>query len=114
MRRFEIQLSDIIHINVVSLTSAAKVDLVPLKPDPFAQTEFNRRQSLAIGADKFWYVTPEDYVVAKLKTYVATNSERQWHDLKNVVATQKENLDWTYMRAWADRLSLRDALEALL
>ena len=90
MRRFEIQLSDIIHINVVSLTSAAKVDLVPLKPDPFAQTEFNRRQSLAIGADKFGYVTPEDYVVAKLKTYVATNSERQWHDLKNVVATQKK------------------------
>lgn len=100
--------------NVISLTSAAKVDLVPLKPDPFAQTEFHRRQSITIGADKFWYVTPEDYIISKLKTYAATKSERQWHDLKNVIATQKENLDWEYIRLWAERMNLREDFEAML
>jgi hypothetical protein len=100
--------------NAIYLSSAAKIDLVPIKPDAFAQTEFNRRRIVVVNEDAFWYVTPEDYLISKLKTFVQTKSERQLTDLKNVLATQERNLDLEYMRVWADRLGLRDELEALL
>jgi len=75
--------------NAIYLSTAAKIDLVPIKPDSFAQAEFNRRQVVNINDAKFWYVTPEDYAISKLKTYASTKSERQLADLKNVLATQK-------------------------
>lgn len=100
--------------NAIYLATAAKVDLVPLKPEPFAQTEFNRRRAVTIEGEKYWYVTPEDYIISKLKTYVVSKSERQLSDLKNVLATQRENLDWAYLRQWAARFNLSQELEALL
>ena len=100
--------------NAIYLATAAKVDLVPLKPDQFAQTEFNRRHHVVILGEKHWYVTPEDYIISKLKTYIVSRSDYQLADLKNVLATQKENLDFTYIRTWVDRFSIRQEFEALL
>ena len=100
--------------NAILLETAAKVDLVPIKPDPFAQTEFNRRHPVVVQGEKYWYVTPEDYVISKLKTYVTTKSDRQLSDLRNVIETQKEKLDLEYIRYWADRSGIRNELEALL
>jgi len=100
--------------NAIYLATAAKVDLVPIKPDPFEQTEFSRRRPVIIEGAKYWYVTPEDYIIYKLKTYVVSKSERQLKDLKNVIATQTGKLDLDYLRLWATRLNLSQELEALL
>jgi hypothetical protein len=90
------------------------VDLVPLKPDPFAQTEFSRRRLVMVQDEQYWYVTPEDYVISKLKTCVASKSDRQLMDLKNVLETQRNELNWDYVWHWVERFNLRNELEALL
>ncbi len=100
--------------NAIYLATAAKVDLVPLKSDQFAQTEFGRRRLVMIQNEKYWYVTPEDYIILKLKSYVETKSDRQLADLKNVLETQKTDLDWNYLRHWVERFNLSNELEALL
>jgi hypothetical protein len=100
--------------NAIYLATAAKVDLVPLKPDPFAQTEFNRRRLVMIQSEKAWFVTPEDYIISKLRTYVTSKSDLQLADLKNVLGMQKDKLDWNYILGWVDRFNLRKELEALL
>lgn len=100
--------------NAIYLATAAKVDLVPLKPEPFAQTEFSRRRTIVIENANYLYVTPEDYIISKLKTYVVSKSERQLSDLKNVLATQKENLDLAYLHKWVAYFNLSQELEALL
>lgn len=99
--------------NAVYLATAAKVDLVPIKPEPFEQTEFSRRHLVMIEGEKYWYITPEDYILYKLRTYVVSKSERQLNDLKNVLATQAGNLDLAYLRLWATRLNLSQEFEAL-
>jgi hypothetical protein len=99
--------------NAIYLATAAKVDLVPVKPEPFEQTEFSRRRLVMIEGEKYWYITPEDYILYKLKTYVASKSDRQLNDLKNVIATQAGNLDLMYLRLWATRLNLLQEFEAL-
>jgi hypothetical protein len=100
--------------NAIYLATAAKVDLVPIKPEPFEQTEFSRRRVVMIEGEKYWYVTPEDYIIYKLKTYVVSKSDRQLNDLKNVLATQAGNLDLDYLRLWAAHFNLSQELEALL
>lgn len=99
--------------NAIYLATAAKVDLVPIKPEPFEQTEFSRRRLVMIEGEKYWYITPEDYILYKLKTYVVSKSERQLNDLKNVIATQAGKLDLTYLRLWATRLNLSQEFEKL-
>jgi hypothetical protein len=100
--------------NAIYLATAAKVDFVPLRPEPFAQTEFKRRRLILIGNKDYWYVTPEDYIISKLRTDVASKSERQLSDLKNVLATQQDKLDLNYLRHWARHFDLSNELEPLL
>ncbi len=100
--------------NVIYLATAAKVDLVPLKPDSFAQTEFNRRHLIMIQDENAWFVTPEDYIISKLRTYITTKSDFQLTDLQNVVGLQMDNLDWNYVWAWAERFNLRSELETIV
>lgn len=100
--------------NAIYLTTAAKVDLVPIKPDPFAQTEFSRRHPIMVRGEKYWFVTAEDYIISKLRTYATTRSDRQLQDLRSVLATQHDKLEWNYLHAWLDRFNLREELEKLL
>jgi len=99
--------------NAIFLATAAKVDLIPIKPDAFAQTEFKRRRIVMVQNEKYWYVTPEDYIISKLKSYVASKSERQLFDLKNVLETQKDKLDFAYLNHWFDVFNLRQEFEKL-
>jgi hypothetical protein len=100
--------------NAIYLATAAKVDLVPIKPDPFAQSEFGRRRLIMVEDKETWFVTPEDYIISKLRTYVETKSDLQLADLKNVLGMQKNKMDWHYIWMWIDRFNLRKELEALL
>jgi hypothetical protein len=38
-------------------------------------------------------------------------SDRQWSDILGMLKMQAENLDYGYLRAWAPRLGLSEALE---
>lgn len=100
--------------NAIYLTTAAKVDLVPIKPDPFAQAEFSRRHPITVRGGKYWFVTAEDYIISKLRTYAMTHSDRQRQDLRSVLATQSDKLDWNYLHDWAARFNLREELEKLI
>jgi hypothetical protein len=100
--------------NAIYLATAAKVDLVPLKSELFEQTEFNRRHPVMIRDEKAWFVTPEDYIISKLRTYVTTKSDFQLTDLRNVLGMQMNQLDWNYVWAWAERFRLRSELETII
>jgi hypothetical protein len=100
--------------NVIYLATAAKVDLVPIKPDPFAQTEFGRRRLIMVEDEETWFVTPEDYIISKLRTYVTTKSDFQLTDLRNVLGMQMNQLDWNYVWSWTERFHLRSELEAII
>lgn len=100
--------------NAIYLATAAKVDFVPLKPEPFSQTEFSRRHLIVVRDENVWFVTAEDYIISKLRTYATTKSDFQLADLRNVLGMQMERLDWNYVWAWSERFSLRSELEIII
>jgi hypothetical protein len=104
--------------NLIHTGSAYKFDVFPLSGDPFHQAQLARRriESLSLGIGENVSVamaTPEDTILAKLVWYRRGGgvSERQWNDVKGVIAVQGERLDRSYMREWAARLGVADLLE---
>lgn len=63
-------------------------------------------------ARRFWIATAEDIVLHKLHWFRAGGelSDRQWRDILGVLRMQR-GLDLGFLRAWADRMLIRDLLE---
>lgn len=89
-------------------------DLIVLKNRPFDQEEFRRRQLADLADHKCWFATAEDTILAKLEWSKMGESERQFLDAVNVAKVQKENLDFDYLRYWANELQVTDLFDKLL
>jgi len=107
--------------NVIHFASTAKFDIFPLSPDPYQQSQFARRQIAEVdlgGEEKLRLpvATAEDTLLMKLVWYRAGGevSERQWNDVRGIVAVQGVRLDRAYLNKWAPYLNLADLLAAVL
>jgi hypothetical protein len=105
--------------NLVHLATMFKVDIFVLKRRSFDRAQFERRQRHAISKDPerhAYIATAEDSILAKLEWYRmgGETSDRQWNDIQNVIKTQSDRLDVTYMRHWAVALGIADLLDRAL
>jgi hypothetical protein len=102
--------------NIIETATAAKVDLVPLPSDVFTRVAFQRRQRLAYDAEGHTatFILPEDLVVAKLRAYQATQSDRHLRDAQGVLVMQWEDLDMELIRRAARAADVSGAYEMML
>lgn len=104
--------------NMIHLDTAFKVDIFIANPG-FQEKEIERGQLVELKADtnhSFYFLTPEDTVLAKLDWYRKGIGMvfRQWSDISIVIRIQGERLDVEYLRNWASELQLSDLLEQAL
>lgn len=102
--------------HVIQPATGAKVDLVPLGRDPFSRLAFQRRRRLDLdesGRSAF-FITPEDYIVAKLIAYRQTGSDKHLRDARGVLMMQAGTLNLTAVRRLADNIDMLDTLTKLL
>ena len=105
--------------NAIHLESGFKVDFFVKGDSDFDESELERSELQQITNDpprSVYVKTAEDTVLRKLQWYTAGGgvSDRQWRDVLGVIMTRGEGIDRKYLRAWADRLDLSDALERAL
>jgi hypothetical protein len=105
--------------NMIHLQTMFKVDVFVVKQRPFDRVQMERRQRVAISQEpeRFAYIaTAEDNILAKLEWYRLGNeiSERQWRDVQDVIKTQAERIEITYLRQWAATLGVEDLLQRAL
>jgi hypothetical protein len=105
--------------NVIHLATMFKVDIFVPKDRPYEMVELARRQAESIDATlehQIYLASPEDTILTKLEWYRLGGhvSERQWHDVLGVLRTQGENLDYDYLKLWAERLGVADLLDRAL
>lgn len=60
-----------------------------------------------LGSIEAWIPTPEDVIIQKLIWHRSKDLE----DVLGVIAVNYHQLDQNYLRQWADRLNLRQALD---
>ena len=102
-------------LNLIPKNGIFKVDMIPVRPTPFAEGEFARRRQLKAIGRTVWMASPEDVVLFKLEWYRRGNSvsARQLEDARDVYALQKGALDEAYLDHWAGELGVRDLLDAI-
>jgi hypothetical protein len=106
--------------NLIHFASSYKFDIFPLTSDAFQQTQFSRREigDVVIGNRTLAMpvATAEDTLLMKLVWYRAGGeaSERQWNDVRGIVAVRQQRLDREYIRYWGAYLKITDLADAAL
>lgn len=105
--------------NAIHFDAVFKVDIFIPKADAFSQQQLARRRPETIAPDlpqEIYVATAEDTILAKLVWYRSGGevSQVQWSDVLGIIGAQGAELDFEYMREWADRLGVRDLLEKAL
>ncbi len=59
-----------------------------------------------------WVASPEDLILSKLQWSANGDSAFQLRDAKQMAMVVPE-LDWEYLRTWADRLGLKELLREI-
>jgi len=99
--------------NVVDFETGWKADLIVRKDRAFSVSEFGRRVRVQVLGVETWLASPEDIVLAKLEWAKASGSTRQRDDAAAVIRVIAGNLDWEYLRRWAEVLEIQDLLSSV-
>lgn len=91
---------------------AFKIDLFLLHDDEYTRSELARGVTAAIGEARLRLLAPENIVLQKLRWFRAGGevSDRQMNDVIQVLETQDNALDWTYLEHWASHFRVDDLL----
>lgn len=75
----------------------------------YDRERFERRIRVKIEDFQIWITSPEDLVLQKLLWFRGKDIE----DIRGIITRQK-NLDWDYIKKWAEKLEVEDRLESVL
>lgn len=78
---------------------AFKVELFLLSNDAHDQSRFRRRRVVELHGRRLWLPAPEDVVVTKLRWARGKDKD----DARDVMAVQRDRLDWEYIQQWCQR-----------
>ncbi|MBE0537796.1 MAG: hypothetical protein IH624_19220 [Phycisphaerae bacterium] len=107
------------NINIIHIGTAFKIDLFIRGESEFQKQLIPRRRMVRLSENDeapFAVVSPEDILLLKLTWYVqgGRTSDRQRDDVKGILATQQNTLDFAYLKKWAVVLEVADVLENAL
>ncbi len=103
--------------NLIHLDTMIKIDIFIAKDDAYQKKAFQRRREDTLDEEntslKFYLLSPEDVILAKLKWFRAGGcvSEQQWRDIQGILKVQEQSLDRKYLLGWAEQLTLDELLK---
>jgi len=79
-----------------------------LRPrDEHDQQVFQRKRRRRMDAHYYWFVSPEDFIIQKLKV----GRPRDFEDALSVLERSGRNLDRRYLQRWSDRIGVSAELK---
>lgn len=90
-----------------------KIELFYLSDDPHDQERFRRRQQVKLQGRDAFLPTAEDVIITKLRWSATLHRTKDRLDVQDVIAVQKDRIDWDYVNAWCDRHETRAMLDEI-
>ena len=82
-----------------------------LRPrDEHDQQVFQRKRRRRMDAHYYWFVSPEDFIIQKLKV----GRPRDFEDALSVLERSGRTLDRRYLQRWSDRIGVSAELKYIL
>src|SRR5262249_33530860 len=95
------------QFNILHPESGLKVDVIVASDSEFDRTRLNRGRSLSVLPERtVCFASPEDVILKKMAYFQEGGSEKHLRDIAGVLRVRGEQLDRTYISAWAARLNL--------
>jgi hypothetical protein len=101
---------------ITQIATISRADLMIQAETEFSRIQLTRRQTIPISTGKdVYFASPEDVIINKLIWGKQSQSEKQWRDVLSIMKTQRESLEYNYLREWADKLGITsDYLQATI
>lgn len=102
-------------VQLLHMEEAFKIDLFLLRDGPYESSELDRARLVELAPGVMGrFAAPENIVLAKLRWFIEGNrvSDRQWHDIVQVLEVQRGALDDEYLDRWAAFLGVDELLES--
>ncbi len=106
-----------IPINAIHMYSGLKADLYPVREgDELRQSAFQRRQHVDYGPPigKVYIHSPEDLILYKLLYLSLSQQPKHSRDIAAILRAKKDQLDFSYIDTWVDRLGLGSLWKEIL
>jgi len=94
--------------NAIDPTSGWKVDFIVKRKRPFSIDEFDRRRDIEFMGLALSIAQAEDVILAKLEWAKLSDSERQLHDIAEILGIQGSAVDRARIERWVNDLNLRE------
>jgi hypothetical protein len=92
---------------VTQIETISRADLMVASSTEYSRIQLSRRKNIPISIGKdVYFASPEDVIINKLILGKSSQSEKQWRDVLSIMKTQQENLDYSYITEWANRLGI--------
>lgn len=96
--------------NVIHAEWIVKADFIVRKDTAYRKVELDRRRWVEVAGTAIAFASPEDLILSKLAWSRDSHSELQRKDARQLVESV-EDLDWHYLRTWAEELGVLGALD---
>lgn len=97
--------------NALPMMGGPKIDLIPLKSEPFEQLKFEQRITVDWHGTPVSVIRAVDLALSKLQWAKISLSERQLADVRGIMSFEGVVED-DYFRRWVERLGLEELLDA--
>jgi len=97
--------------SLIATSALGKVDLILRRTDPWGRSAMERRQRWEHPHyGSLWVASLEDLILGKLE-WSGGKSELQLRDCRNLIAVNRDSIDWQYLERWALALGVKGTLE---
>jgi hypothetical protein len=91
-----------------------KLELFRLSSDAHDQERFRRRVHVSTLGRQVSLPTAEDVIITKVRWAESQNRRKDIDDVREVLAVQMKNLDWSYLYRWTDEHGSRGLLDRIV
>lgn len=97
------------EFNLIEPEYGLKADFFVISQDEHQKLEIKRARNKKIGGKLIKFISPEDLIIAKLKWYRESESDRQLEDIRTVL--EAGNIDKKYLHSWVKKLGFEKEWE---
>ncbi len=91
--------------NIIDHETGFKLDFIVRKDTEYYKLAFNRRERIKELDIELWIISLEDLIIAKIIWIQSYQSEKQIHDIENLLLNPDKDIN--YIRTWCSNLNLK-------